>query len=173
MSWDIFVQDLPRDAKTLEDIPQDFVPASIGERSTIIAKIKEVVPSVDFSDPSLGIIDEDDWSIEVDIDDSEDCKGFAFHVHGGDAAVGVVAAILEHLNLRALDSQSGDFFIAGPEAVENFRKWRDYRDQVITRHGINAVDPNSNTSIQHNWMFKRQPRIFSRLSIWLRNRPKK
>ena len=43
MSWDIFAQDFPRDAKTVADIPQDFKPAAIGARSEVIGKIKEVV----------------------------------------------------------------------------------------------------------------------------------
>jgi hypothetical protein len=130
MSWDIFVQDLPRDAKTMADIPDDFRPPTIGRRIDVISKILHVVPTADFSDPSWGIIDGGDWSIEVNIGKEEECSGFAFHVRGGDVAVGVVAAILEHLNLRALDAQSGEFFLAGPESVESFRKWRAYRDQM-------------------------------------------
>jgi hypothetical protein len=133
MSWDIFVQELPRDAKTTTDIPGDFRPGTIGKRSTIIEGIKEVVPSADFSDPCWGVIDGDDWSIEVNIGANEDCGGFALHVRGSDAAIGAVEAILQHLGLRALDSQNGDFFTAGPEAIDSFRKWRAYRDQVVEK----------------------------------------
>jgi len=131
MSWDIFVQDLPRDAATFADIPPDFKPSSLGKRSDVIAKITEIVPSADFSDPSWGMIEGEDWSIEVNIGKSETCGGFALHVRGGDGAVAVVAAILNHLDLRALDSQTGEFFVAGPEAVESFRRWRAFRDRVI------------------------------------------
>jgi hypothetical protein len=130
MSWDIFVQDLPRDAKSVADIAADFKSASIGKRSIVIEKIKEVVPTADFSDPSWGRIDGDGWSIEVNIGTKEDCEGFAFHIRGRDAAVGAVAAILQHLKLRALDSQTGDFFVGGAEANDSFRKWRAYRDHV-------------------------------------------
>lgn len=91
MSWDIFVQDLPRDAATVADIPQDFKPAPIGKRADVIARIKEVVPSTDFSDPSWGQIEGEDWSIEVNIGKNETCSGFALHVRGGDEAVGVTA----------------------------------------------------------------------------------
>ena len=91
MSWDIFVQDLPRDAATVADIPQDFKPAPIGKRADVIARIKEVVPSTDFSDPSWGQIEGEDWSIEVNIGKNETCSGFALHVRRGDEAVGVTA----------------------------------------------------------------------------------
>lgn len=131
MSWDIFVQDLPHVAKTLDDIPDDIQPKTIGTRADIIAKIKTVVPSADFSDPSWGIIDGDGFSIEVNIGGKDPLMGFAFHVRGGDAAVGVVAAILEVLGLRAIDSQTGDFFKAGPEALKSFRAWRACRDRLV------------------------------------------
>jgi len=97
------------------------------------AKIKELIPDADFADPSWGRIEADDWSIEVNIGVDEECKSFALHVRGGDEAVGVVAAILDHLNLRALDSQTGEFFIAGLEAPDSFQKWRAYRDQVVNK----------------------------------------
>lgn len=134
MSWDIFVQDLPPDAKSVADIPADFKPASIGKRSMVIERIKEVVPTANFSDPSWGLIDGDGWSIEINIGAKEDCDGFAFHIRGADAAVDVVAAILQHLKLRALDSQTGDFFVAGAEAIDSFRKWRAYRDHATNNN---------------------------------------
>jgi hypothetical protein len=42
MSWDIFVQDLPRDAQSIEDIPRDFQPKPILPRSRIVEVFKEV-----------------------------------------------------------------------------------------------------------------------------------
>ncbi len=135
MSWDIFVQDFPADVKRLEEIPPDFKPASLGKRSLIIEKIKDVAPTADFTNPAWGIIIGEGWSIEVNMSSEEDCKSFVFHVRGGDAAVCVVAAILQHLELRAADLQSSDFFVSGPRAIESFGKWRAYRDHVVKRFG--------------------------------------
>ncbi len=131
MSWDIFVQNFPQDARSVADIPADFRPSSIGPRALIVEKIKEVVPSAEFSDPSWGRIDGDRWSVEVNLGKREDCEHFAVHVRGGDAAVGVVAAILQHLGLRAVDPQTGDFFESGPKALECFWNWRAYRDRMV------------------------------------------
>lgn len=135
MSWDIFVQDLPADAKTLEEITGDFKPKPIGLRNEIIAKIKEVVPSADFADPSWGLIDGGDFSIEVNVGNDEPTTSFAFHVRGGDAAIGVVAAILKHLGLRAIDCQTSCFFEPGAEATKSFQAWRAYRDRVVGDKG--------------------------------------
>ncbi|HVX83207.1 MAG TPA: hypothetical protein VH253_00165 [Phycisphaerae bacterium] len=131
MSWDIFVQDLPRDAATVADIPHDFRPTPLGPRSHIIEKICEVVPTADFSNPAWGIIEGGDWSIEVNLGEAKECKSFAFHVRGADEAVGAVASILDHLGLRALDSQTGEFFMPGSMALASFQKWRAYRDRAV------------------------------------------
>jgi hypothetical protein len=131
MSWDIFVQDLPKAASTAKEIPDDFTPGPIGKRSQIIDKIRQIVPEADFSDPSWGRIDGEKWSIEVNMGKDKECSGFCFHVREDDAAAGVVAAILEQLDLRALDpAHKTGFFTPGPDALEAFRKWRPYRDQV-------------------------------------------
>ena len=131
MSWDIFVHDFPESLVSVSDIPNDFQPPSIGSRSEVAAKLLEVFPDADFSDPAWGVIDVDDYSIEVSIGNDELCIGFALHVRGGDRAVGAVAAILDHLRLRAIDTQTGEFFVAGEKAQESFGKWREYRDSVV------------------------------------------
>jgi hypothetical protein len=131
MSWDIFVQEFPSNLVSVADIPDDFQPGPIGSRSDINAKILDVFPNADFTDPSWAVIDGDDWSIEINISDREPCTGFAMHVRGSDEAVGAVEAILDRLQLRAIEMQTGEFFVAGEKARESFSKWRDYRDRVV------------------------------------------
>lgn len=131
MSWDIIVMDLPVSANAILDIPNDFKPAPVGRRSEIIKAIESLVPSADFSDPAWGIIDGPGFSVEVGMGNAELVDSFAFHVRGGDAAAGLVAEVLRVLGLRALDTTLGDFF--RPEsAVESLRKWRAYRDYVVS-----------------------------------------
>ncbi len=130
MSWDIFVQDFPKDIHTIADIPDGFRPKSIGSRKSIIERIKEIVPDADFTDPAWGVINGIDWSIELNMGSEEDCGGFAFHVRGSEAAIGAVAAILDYLQLRAVDPQAGDFFVAGQNARASFQKWLSYRNAL-------------------------------------------
>src|SRR2546428_2636470 len=107
MSWDIFVQDIPLDAQTVRDIPDSFVPAPVGRRSQIIEEIRKVAPFADFSDPAWGVIEGEDFSIEVNLGTNELVKDFAFHVRGGDMAAAAVSDLLKHLNLRAFDGGTG------------------------------------------------------------------
>jgi len=129
MSWDIFVQDLPASAQLVADIPDDFVPKSLGDRAAIISKIRQIAPMVNFSDPNWGTIDGEDFSIEVNIGHGDPVHGFALHIRGGDLAAFVVADILDCLGLRAIDSGTGGIF--QPNGLEaGLRRWRAYRDRI-------------------------------------------
>lgn len=135
MSWDIFVMDIPSDVRRVEEIPEDFKPAPLMSRGALIERIMAIVPTADFSDPTWGNIEGPDYSIEVNIGEDDPVSSFAFHVRGsGDAAAGVVAAILSDLGLRAVDTAADDTtggFFDAERALESFRRWRDYRDLVI------------------------------------------
>ncbi len=133
MSWDILVQDLP-EVTTVADIPDGFQPSPLGARSELISKILTVCPQADFSDPSWGLIVGPDWSIEVNIGKEEPCMGFALHVRGADVAVSAVTAILEQLQLRAIDCQTSEFFTEGIESKSSFHDWQAYRNRVIGGH---------------------------------------
>lgn len=132
MSWDIFVQDIPSDARTVDDIPNNFVPGPIGERSQIIDEIQKVAPFADFTDPAWGVIEGDDFSIEVDLGPNETVKQFAFHVRGGDMAAAAVSDLLTHLNLKAFDGGTGDIF-DHEHASAGLKLWRAYQARVSNR----------------------------------------
>jgi hypothetical protein len=131
MSWDIIVSDFPRAATKVADIPKDFRSNSLGSRDEIIKKIQQIIPTSNFSEPSWGLIEGNGWSIEVSLGDKLECHDFSFHVRGGDEAVFVIAAILDHMDLRALDCQTGEFFSPGSEALASFKKWREYRNRCV------------------------------------------
>jgi hypothetical protein len=135
MSWDIFVQDLPRGVQNVSEIADDFRPQPLGPRREIIARIQEVFPAADFSDPSWGTCATANWSIEFNMGNEEICNGFALHVRGsGDAPV-AIATLLNHLGLTALDTgtETGIFDAAAAEA--SFDRWQAYRDEVMGRKG--------------------------------------
>ena len=135
MSWDIFVQDIPKEAKSVEDIPVGFKPRSLQlKRAEVIALIKEIAPFADFSDPSWGHIDSEHTNIEVSLGDSEVMDGFAFHVRGGDLSPMVIAEILERLGVRAFDAGGSETGIFDPAtARKNMAAWERYRDHVTGR----------------------------------------
>ncbi len=132
MSWDIFVQDLPREARTVRDIPDHFQPSPLGARSALIQQIRGVAPSADFTDPAWGRLDTPTFSVEFSLGSEELVRSLALHVRGDDAAAAFVSELLTHLGYRALDPQSDSgLFEPGRVAEASMRRWREYRDRVV------------------------------------------
>jgi hypothetical protein len=129
MSWDIHFQDFP-DVASVQDIPDDYVPKSIGTRSDVIEKIKAQFQQADFTDPSWGLIKADSWSIEVNIGQDDVCESFTLHVRGGGDAMSAVERIAAATRARGIDMQTSEFFL--PDAAnQSFGAWQKYRDQVV------------------------------------------
>jgi hypothetical protein len=129
MSWDVFVQDFPHNLRMLEEVPATFEPKPIGTRTDVIRCIRGVVPEADFSDRGWGTLDVPECRMEIELGDREELMAFAFHVHGGESAPGVVLKILGRLNLRAVDNATG-LFLDEITAALGFEACRENRDQL-------------------------------------------
>lgn len=136
MSWDIYIQDLPPDATSVRDIPDNFRPQPIGQRSVLIEKILEVFPNADFSDPSRGLIRGDGFSIVVGVG-KEIVTSIALFVRGMNLeVVDLIERLLSDLNLRALDGGSKTGFFDAEASRSSFQQWVQYRDHVIGDQNI-------------------------------------
>jgi hypothetical protein len=131
MSWDISIQHLPESATCVGEIPDDFRPSPLGPRPQVISDILRVIPDVDFSDPSWGMLDRPTFSIEFNMGSEDLCESFMLHVRGGEDAMRLMDQLLSSLLLRGLDCQSGDLFRLD-EAGDTFQQWQDFRDRVAS-----------------------------------------
>ncbi|MHB9105667.1 MAG: hypothetical protein ACYDCO_01310 [Armatimonadota bacterium] len=131
MSWDILIASFPPDIADLEEMPDDYQMEPLGNRDEIIHRISDIIPGVDFSDPSWGRFEAEDFSIEFNIRASGDiCESIMLHVRGEDDAVPVISHLLQGLELRALDCQTSEFFDPAA-AEESFAEWQAFRDRAI------------------------------------------
>ena len=130
MSWDIIIQDLPPDVQSVSEIANDYRPRALGKRDEVIARIQQALPDVDFSNRSWGILDHSGFSIEFNMGKEEICNSFMLHVRGGGGAISTIERLLQHLKLRAIDCQTGDFF-SRDAAQASFIQWQAYRDRVV------------------------------------------
>lgn len=131
MSWDLFVQDWG-EFNSLEEIPDDFEPKPIGKRSIIISKIINSEPTADFSNPSLGALANEYFSIEFSMGEEEELYSFAMHVRGSELAVPCIGNMLSELKLRAADGSTPNFFDIG-KAKSEMSKWISYRNQILNK----------------------------------------
>ncbi len=133
VSWDLFVQDWG-DAHSLNEIPIDFKPETIGKRSELISKIKKIEPAIIFSNQSIGKIRNKHFCIEINLGETEELKSFMISVHGNELAIPCVANILIKLNLKASDGSSPHFFDA-ERAILDLNKWIDFRQKILSNLG--------------------------------------
>lgn len=129
MSWDIYIQDFPQ-VKTVAEIPDDYRPQAMGTRAELIARIREVIPGVDFSKPYWGDFEGPGFSIEFAMGESEACTSITLIIRGGGQPVPLVAALLDRLKVRGIDCQTSEFFDT-EAAKKSFGDWQKYRDQVL------------------------------------------
>ena len=128
MSWDLFVQDWGS-FDSLEQIPNDFEPKSIGKRSELIEKIKTAEPTAAFTNPSWGLLENEFFSIEFNMGDSEVVDSFVMHIRGNELAIPCIGNILESLNLRASDGSTPNFFDI-EKSKKEMSRWIDYRNSI-------------------------------------------
>ena len=131
MSWDLFVQDWGN-FDSLEDIPDDFEPQPIGKRSTIINLIKTVEPTVDFTNPSWGLLENEFFSIEFNMGMDEVLSSFTMHVRGNELAIPCIGNILAELKLNAADGSTTYFFNI-EKSKADMNKWKEYRNQILNK----------------------------------------
>jgi hypothetical protein len=131
MSWNISIHDLPQNIQNIADLPDDYQPSPLGLRQDVIARIQAILPDVDFSDPTWGMFDRPDFAIEFNMGSKEICDSFMLRVTGGGDAVYTIAALLQQLQLRGVDCQTGDLFAI--EATQHsFEQWQEYRDTIYS-----------------------------------------
>lgn len=130
MSWEVFIQDLPENASTTEEIPEDFVPQPIGARDEIIRKIKEAIPHADFSNIEWGRIEGDGYSIEVAMRE-ENVRSIRLFVRGNEVALPIITLILKTLNQRAIAANTNLIFDDASQVANALKGWQDYRNQIV------------------------------------------
>lgn len=131
MSWDVLFQPLPPGVRSIAEIPEDFAPGALCTRAELIEKVRAIAPMVDFRDPAWGVIEGDDFSIEINVGDEDPVGGFMLHVRGSDGALGVIRLLSEALGCAPIDCSEGELLdLHTPDVAAGLRAWRAFRDGV-------------------------------------------
>lgn len=107
MSRDIYIQDIPASAHSVQDIPDDWLPDALPiTASDVIAAVQELAPAATFSSPTWGCVALSGADVEVSLPDENPLQSFALHVRAADASGDAfVDALLKRLNVRAFDPE--------------------------------------------------------------------
>jgi hypothetical protein len=141
MSWDLLAFDVPLDFKSpsKKDIPEGWEPKPFGLRSEVEAKLKLLLPGVQFNIQDgtgtlWGSWSHEASSLEINLGETEDITYLWIAARGDGKALYTIAQILKAFGLRGVDLQLGEFFDI-EAARESFGQWREaankFRDQNI------------------------------------------
>jgi hypothetical protein len=136
VSWDVFIMKFPPEITSIDEIPDDWDPPSLGTGSEVSAVLAGILPGIEYSEDGWGDYEGPGFSISTPIGDRDgDCDCVALFVHGDSGGAAHAAlAVADALNARAVDTGSGEFLTAD-SARPAFEAWRAYRDQVLGSSG--------------------------------------
>lgn len=112
MSRDVFVQDVSRGIRSIDEIPDDWEPGPLGVTyDRVVRTVRSHAGRVEAASPDWIHVEGDGLHIELSIDpDSEPLMGFAFHDRSSDPVSSrrFMHAVLDDLGLRAFDPTGSD-----------------------------------------------------------------
>ncbi|MDQ1550904.1 MAG: hypothetical protein QOD50_326 [Actinomycetota bacterium] len=106
---DIYVQDIPFDANSVGDIPDDFEPLPLAYTPEQVREvIAAAAPGIEFDSAGWATYETDGIDLEVSVEDSEPFESFAFVDRSSNRAAvdDLIRSILDTLDLRAFDVDS-------------------------------------------------------------------
>lgn len=109
VSRDLFVQDIPADIRSVEEIPDDWMPEPLPfGQAEVVGALRQVVPNADVSNPEWLVASAPGVELEVSVSTSSPLVSFALHVRAADseAADALIGDLLRRLNVRAFDPES-------------------------------------------------------------------
>lgn len=133
MSWDVVLMSVPPEITENAKLDDDFS-SPLGAASAVLPLLKRVLPSADLSDPTWGILDGPDFSIEFNIGKDDPLRTIMLHVRGGEAALGPIQQLCEETGWRALDCGTGEFIDFSDDPAARLRNWQTYRDQMAASY---------------------------------------
>jgi len=116
----------------VEQMPGDWRGESLGSEAEVREKISAVLPEVDWSDPTWGIIEGDGFSFEFNIGSEGPCDGFMIHVRGGGPVVTHLLKLAEKTGWYLLDCSQSEWLHHCKDPEAGWVGFQAYRDRVIS-----------------------------------------
>jgi hypothetical protein len=131
MSWDILVVGLSTPPPRVEQMPRDWRGEALGSPVEVREKISAVLPEVDWSDPTWGILVRDGFSFEFNVGGKHPSDGFMVHVRGG-PAVAQLLRLAEKTGWYLLDLSQMEWLHHCKDPEAGWVGFQAYRDRAIS-----------------------------------------
>ncbi|MCF3110902.1 barstar family protein [Niabella sp. CC-SYL272] len=125
MSWDVL---LFKNKFDLNDEQVD--PGILGNRSLVIKSLVALIPGLNYADPSWGVLEAPEFSIEFNTGNDEVVNSIMLHIRGGGNPLAVIKLICDELKWVALDCSTSDFMDTENLSANSWLAFQAYRDQI-------------------------------------------
>ena len=116
----------------LEQMPPDWSGETLGSPAEIRQSISAVLPAVDWSDTTWGILEGDDFTFEFNVGKDDPSDGFMIHVRGSGPAVTELFRLSEATGWFLLDCSLSEWLHHCPDPDEGWTGFQAYRDKIIS-----------------------------------------
>ncbi len=142
MAWQVLLVRLPPGgASSIEALPADYVPPTIGEPAEVVERITiaakracvsaEQLRARPFADGSrVVVMRTDDFVIEAELGGPEEIDHVLLHVLGSDAALPLVGSLARALEASAVDCETDKVLDADAIVPDTLRQWQIRIDQL-------------------------------------------
>lgn len=117
MSWDLILENAS---------PSE----PLGSADEVRAAISAIHPATDWSDPAWGVLERDEWSIELNAGDAPVTQSIMLHVRGGGDPIPAIAAICRRTGWVAQDLSTGEPLDVA-DGARSWQAFQAFRDQVV------------------------------------------
>ncbi len=135
MSWDVIVYNYkgspPND---LKNPPDDHKPDPLGSARTVRKLISDNLPDVDWSDPTWGIYDGDEFSIDFNTGDEDPIRSIILHVRGGGDAIAAMLRFANPNKWSLMDFSTGEFLDPEKPSQKGWEDFQASRDKLIDQY---------------------------------------
>ena len=130
MSWDVVLMSVAPEIINSSDLPKDFS-STLGTLSDVLARLKQVLPSIDLSDPAWGLLDGQDFSIEFNIGKNDPVESIMLHVRGSESAIIPIEHLCRETKWRAMGMNDCEFIDFSKDPSLGLRGWQAFSAKVI------------------------------------------
>lgn len=123
VSWDVVIMRAPQNVTTIDEMPHEESPP-LGSLSDVLDSLRSLFSAMNLSDPTWGILDGPDFSIEFNIGNDDPVSTIMLHVRGSEAALGPIQLLCRNMGCKALDTSEGDFIDFSGDAAAGLRDWQ-------------------------------------------------
>lgn len=122
MSWDV-------------ELRSSAAEAPLGPAEEVRAAISGVHPDVDWTDPGWGVLERDEWTIELNMDTEPLIRSIMLHVRGSGHPVAAIAAICRQTGWVATDLATGKTLDPDRPSERGWRDFQQFRDSISREIG--------------------------------------